>query len=52
MAKTVLGKEVKTIILSGAKNLILEKGEMKAGIYFLQIIDDNKNVVNKKIVVQ
>jgi hypothetical protein len=48
----ILGKEVKTVILSGAKNLIIEKGDMKAGIYFVQIIDENKNVMNRKIMIQ
>lgn len=47
----VLGKEVKMINFSG-KQLIIEKGEMQTGIYFVQIIDENKNFVNKKIVVQ
>ncbi len=47
----VLGKEVKTINFSG-KQIIIEKGEMKAGIYFLQINDGNKNAVNRKIVLQ
>ena len=48
----VIGKEIKTFILNGARNFILEKGEMNAGIYFVQITDVNKNVVNKKVVVQ
>ena len=47
----VLGKEVKRIDFSG-KQLTIEKGEMKEGIYFLQITDENKNVMNEKIVVQ
>lgn len=47
----VLGKEIKTINFTG-KELIVEKGEMKEGIYFVQIIDENKNIVNKKIVIQ
>ncbi len=47
----VLGKEIKTINFSG-KEYVLEKGEMENGIYFLQIMDENKNVTNKKIVVQ
>ncbi|MCE9538696.1 MAG: T9SS type A sorting domain-containing protein, partial [Bacteroidetes bacterium] len=47
----VLGKEVKTIYFTG-KQLLLEKGEMKKGIYFVQVVDANKNVLNKKIVVQ
>lgn len=47
----VFGKEVKTISLTG-KQLTIEKGDMKKGVYFLQIIDENKNVVNRKIIVQ
>ncbi len=47
----VLGKEIKTVVFSG-NNLILEKGEMQSGIYFVQITDANKNVVNKKVVVE
>ncbi len=48
----VLGKEVKTVVLNGAKNLTIERSDMKAGIYFVQVIVENKNVVNKKIVVE
>ena len=47
----MLGKEISTRTFTG-KELIIEKGEMKAGIYFVQIIDANKNVVNKKIILQ
>lgn len=47
----MLGKEVRSIDFSG-KQLIIEKGEMKEGIYFLQIIDDNKNLVNRKLITQ
>ncbi len=47
----VLGKEIKTVILSAAKNLTIEKGEMSDGIYIVQITDENKNVVNRKIVI-
>lgn len=47
----VLGKEVRIIDFSG-KILSIEKGEMKDGIYFLQIVDGNKNLVNKKIIIQ
>lgn len=47
----VLGKELKTINFTG-RQLLIEKGEMKAGVYFVQVIDSNKNVVNRKIVVQ
>lgn len=47
----VLGKEIKVINFTG-KQLIIEKGEMQSGIYFVQVTDINKNVVNKRIVVQ
>lgn len=47
----VLGKEVRIIDFSG-KHVSIEKGEMKKGIYFLQIIDGNKNIVNRKIIIQ
>ena len=51
----VLGKEIKTVVFSG-NNLILEKGEMQSGIYFVQITTSagsaNENVVNRKVVVE
>ena len=47
----VVGKEIKTVLFSG-KSLILEKGEMHSGVYFVQITDEKKNVVNKKVVVE
>ena len=47
----VLGKEIKSINFSG-KQLIIEKGEMQEGVYFVQVSDENKNVSFKKIVVQ
>lgn len=47
----VLGREVKTINFTG-RELTIEKAEMKAGIYFLQITEGKKNVINKKIVIQ
>ncbi|MCW3083748.1 MAG: hypothetical protein JWP12_1114 [Bacteroidetes bacterium] len=47
----VTGREVKTIVYSG-KQLIIEKGEMAKGVYNLQIIDSNHNVINKKMIVQ
>lgn len=47
----VLGKEVRSIDFSG-KQLTIEKGEMKDGIYFLQVIDENNNLVNRKIIIQ
>lgn len=48
----LLGKEITTIILNGAWNLTIDKDNMNAGIYFVQITDDKKNVVTKKMVVQ
>ncbi len=53
----VLGKQIKSIDFKG-RTLILEKEEMKPGIYFLQISDESfdklrmTNVVNRKIVVE
>ena len=47
----VLGKEIKSINFTG-KQLLLGKEEMKPGIYIVEVIDKNMNVVNKKIIVQ
>lgn len=47
----VMGKEMKTINFSG-KKVVIEKGEMEAGIYFVQILDKKKEFINKKIVIQ
>ena len=47
----ILGKEIKALNFTG-KLCTLEKGTMQAGIYFVQITDANKNVVNRKVVVQ
>jgi hypothetical protein len=46
----ILGIKINEINFTG-KQLIIEKGEMKNGIYFLQIIDDNNNIVNRKIII-
>ena len=48
----IVGREIKTIKVNNSNTVILEKGEMQSGIYFLQIIDENKNSVNKKIIVE
>ncbi len=45
----ILGKEIKSQNFSG-KQFIIEKAEMQTGVYFLQIIDDKKNILNKKII--
>lgn len=46
----MLGKKTNEINFTG-KQLIIEKGQMKAGIYFLQVVDENKNLVNRKIII-
>ena len=47
----VLGKEIKTLNYSGSQ-IVIEKGEMNKGVYFVQVIDENKNVTTKKIIIQ
>jgi hypothetical protein len=48
----MLGNKMKSVVIDGTQNFILDKGEMKSGIYFLKITDENKNVFNKKIVIR
>lgn len=47
----VLGKEIKTMNYTG-KQITIEKGEMNQGIYFIQISNEEKNIINKKIIIQ
>ena len=47
----VIGKEIKTINFTG-KQCLIEKGEMERGIYFVNITDEKKKIINKKIVIQ
>ena len=47
----VLGKEVKAFVFSG-KQVVLDKGELTPGIYFVQTMKGNKNTSNKKIIIQ
>jgi hypothetical protein len=47
----ILGQEIKTITFTG-KQLTINKGNMKADIYFVQFIDEMGNIVNKKIIIQ
>jgi hypothetical protein len=47
----ILGREIKSFPFSG-KQFIIEKAEMNPGIYFVQVIDQNKKVTNKKIIIQ
>ena len=45
------GKEIKTFNLTGRQQTI-ERGEMKTGVYFVQTVDVNKNIITKKLLVQ
>lgn len=47
----LLGKEIETFSFSG-NQFMLEKGTMQSGIYFVQIIDEKRNSINRKIVIQ
>jgi alpha-tubulin suppressor-like RCC1 family protein len=47
----VSGKEIKTINFTG-RQLVIDKAEMKAGIYFMQVTDEDKNTCSKKIILQ
>jgi len=47
----VLGRQIKEINFTG-KELILEKGMMEKGMYFVQIADAKRNIVSKKIIIQ
>lgn len=47
----LLGKELSTQLFSG-KSFTINKGILKEGIYFLQVIDENKNLTTKKIIIQ
>jgi hypothetical protein len=47
----VLGKEIKSLNCN-SKQCTIEKGTMQSGVYFIQIMDANKNVVNRKVVVE
>ncbi len=46
----VLGKEIKTINING-KQCVIEKGEMKPGVYFVEV-KTGREIINRKIVVQ
>ena len=47
----LLGKEMKTIHFTG-RQLVIEKEEMKAGVYFVQTTDEQKHSMNRKIIIQ
>ncbi len=47
----LLGKEIKTLNFTG-KDCVIERGEMSNGIYFVQVTDDMRNVITKKLIIQ
>lgn len=47
----MLGKEVRSVDFSGTQ-LLINKGELKEGIYFIQIVTENKTILNKKIIIE
>lgn len=47
----ILGKEIKVIDFTG-KQLIIEREDMQAGVYFVHIMNKNKHLVSRKIVIQ
>jgi len=47
----LLGKEINTLNVTG-KEFVFERGAMSNGIYFLQIINDKRQVVNKVIAIE
>lgn len=47
----ILGKEISSTTFSG-KQYIIEKGEMKPGIYFVKTINAAKHICNSKIIIQ
>ncbi len=50
----VLGKEIKNLELGmkNEKSVTIDMSGNAKGIYFLQVMDENKNMLNKKIVLQ
>ena len=46
----VLGKELRSTNFSG-KQVVLEREELKAGMYFIQIISENKLIATNKIII-
>ncbi len=49
--KGLLGNELRSTEFSG-KQFVIEKDEISAGIYFVEILSENKVIVNKKIIIQ
>ena len=49
--RDVMGKEVNSLNFSG-QQLSIERGELSVGIYFIQVTDEKKNIVNRKIIIE
>jgi N-acetylneuraminic acid mutarotase len=49
--RDILGKEIKSINFTG-RQLLIEKENINAGIYFIHTIDENKKTTTKKIIIQ
>jgi hypothetical protein len=47
----MLGKEVRKINFSG-KELSVEKNELEAGMYFLQVIDKTHQIISRKLIIE
>jgi hypothetical protein len=47
----ILGQVLTTIQFTGIQ-LLIDKAEMQAGIYYVQTIDKEKNVLNRKIIIE
>ena len=47
----VLGKEIKHLNVN-TKEIIIDRDGLTEGVYFIQVISNNKTVANKKIIVQ
>ena len=47
----ILGKEVKSIEFSGSQ-LIIKKGELNAGVYFIQVVLEKELIAHQKVVIQ
>jgi hypothetical protein len=47
----ILGEEIKKISFNG-KVCLVDKGDIKSGIYFVRITDDKRNIMTRKIVIQ
>ena len=47
----VLSHEICNVSFAG-KQYVIEKGGMNKGVYFVQTMDENKNIITKKIIMQ